>query len=266
VAHTDLETTAATDALLDGQPETCRPVKRWTEINWQPNSRAVLEFRKRELDAAHRPPCNDRVDYLVELARGKRVLDVGVVDHVVTETKRSDWLHGRIIEAASYVLGVDIMDTGTRLLREQGYNVRRCDITRDDPGEGAFDLVICGELIEHLGNPQALFDAAAKVLVPSGRLVLTTPNPYYLGRTLRHLLGRDRESVDHATLLFPSGIAEMASRAGLKLETYRGSLSRPQGGKQRLLAGSFRLATTVIAREAACGTLIYECVNPGSSR
>ena len=266
MAQTSLETIAPTDALPDGRPETCRPVKRWTEVNWQPNDPAVLEFRKRELGAACRPPCNDRVDYLVELARGKRVLDVGVVDHVVTAVKRPDWLHGRIARAASYVLGVDIMDTGTRLLREEGYNVRRCDITRDDPGEGAFDLVLCGELIEHLGNPQALFAAAAKVLVPGGRLVITTPNPYYLGRTLRHLLSRDRESVDHTTLLFPSGIAEMASRAGLKLESYRGALARPQGGKQRLLAGSFRLATTVIAREAACGTLIYECVNPGSSR
>ena len=121
-------------------------------------------------------------------------------------------------------------------------------------------MVICGEVIEHLGNPQGLFDSAARVLSPGGRLVLTTPNPYYFGRTIRHLFGRDRESVDHTMLLFPSGIAELANRAGLKLDSYRGVLHRPRTRKQQLLAGSFRLATAVMAREAACGTLIYECV------
>ena len=237
-------------------------VKRWTDTCWQPNAPVVLEARRSELAAAHRPPCEDRADYLVELARGRRVLDVGVVDHVATAWKRPDWLHGRIARAASYILGIDVMDTGTRLLREAGYNVLRCDFTREVPDERPFDLVVCGEVIEHLGHPQGLFDSAARVLAPGGRLAITTPNPYYFGRTLRHLFGRDCESVDHATLLFPSGIAEMANRSGLRLDSYRGVLSRPRTRRQRLLAGSFRLATAMMAREAACGTLIYECAKP----
>lgn len=235
-------------------------MSRWSEICSQPNAPAVLEARRRELVAARRPPCADRAAYLVELARGKRVLDVGVVDHVATALKNPHWLHGKIVRAASYTLGVDVLSSGVAALREAGYNVRQCDITKDVPEGGPFDVVICGEVIEHLGHPQALFASAAQLLSPGGRLVLTTPNPYYLGRTLRHLARRDRESVDHVTLLFPSGIAEMASRAGLKLESYRGVLPQPRTPKQKLLTVSFRLAAAVMPRETECGTLIYECV------
>lgn len=235
-------------------------MKRWSEICPQPNAPAVLEFRRRELSAARRPPCADRAAFLVELARGKRVLDVGVVDHVASAWKSPDWLHGKISRAASYSLGIDVLHRGTLVLREAGFNVRQCDFTKEVPDDGPFDVVICGEVIEHLGDPASLFASASRVLSPGGRLVLTTPNPYYLGRTLRHLLGRDRESADHVTLLFPSGIAEMASRAGLTLDSYRGVLHRPRNPRQQFLAVSFRLATTMTAREAACSTLIYECV------
>ncbi len=39
-----------------------------------------------------------------------------------------------------------------------------------------FDAIICSEVIEHLENPRAVFRDLKKLLKPSGKLILTTPN------------------------------------------------------------------------------------------
>ena len=87
-------------------------MKHWTEVNWQPNAPVVKDLRRRQLAAARRPPCGDRIDYILDLARGKRVLDVGVVDHVASAFRSPDWLHGKIVDVAGSCVGVDVLRTG----------------------------------------------------------------------------------------------------------------------------------------------------------
>ena len=106
----------------------------------------------------------------------------------------------------------------------RGYDVLVGDITRPPSGElcrrGPFDVVVAGELIEHLDTPVALFCFAAPLLAPGGELVLTTPNPYALHRIRA---GWDRvvwENTDHVAYLFPSGIVELAERCGMELGWY----------------------------------------------
>jgi hypothetical protein len=52
----------------------------WQEISRDPNDPKLLEFRRAEIMAARQADlASDRVAYLSELARGKNVLDIGVV-------------------------------------------------------------------------------------------------------------------------------------------------------------------------------------------
>ncbi len=46
---------------------------------------------------------------------------------------------------------------------------------------GAFDVVIVGELVEHVAEPAALLAEAARLLAPNGLLVVTTPNVQCVG-------------------------------------------------------------------------------------
>jgi SAM-dependent methyltransferase len=233
----------------------------WSAISPNPNLPELLDFRASTLDKARCEPVRDRVEYLCGMARGKRVLDIGVVNHMASTAEDPDWLHGRVTAVADYCFGIDVVADGIRSLRERGFNVAVCDITSKDVQSIAesFDLIICGELIEHLGNPSALFEAARRLLLPGGRLVLTTPNPFYLGRLLRHLFNASRENVDHVTMLFPSGIAEFADRAGLGLRKYRGVYPQALTVKRKLLLPFKWIVRGTMNDEAACESLIYEC-------
>src|SRR5208282_5306014 len=104
---------------------------RWTDASLDLNSSQALEFRANTLRSARRAPIVDRIAYLQELCRGKRVLDVGVVNHVASAIHDPLWLHGAVRSVASYILGVDIVAEGISQLQQAGYNVRLCDIARD---------------------------------------------------------------------------------------------------------------------------------------
>lgn len=235
-------------------------MKRWTDVSDDPNSEAAIAFRNRTLAAARAEPVADRVTYLQELCRGKRVLDVGVVNHTLDSGQS---LHRALASVAGYILGVDVLPEAVKALQEQGMNVRLADITRDEIGE-TFDVVTVGEVIEHLGHPAALFAAARRLLVPGGRMVLTTPNPFYMARARDNLKGTCHDSVDHVTMLFPSGIAEFAEREGLRLDRYRGM--KVEAVSARTLKGKMVLKFQdllygrLLSPDVGCNTMIYEVV------
>lgn len=71
--------------------------------------------------------------------------------------------------------GVDVVRHPRLLLPEASLTV--ADLDRGVPfADGAFDVVLSVEGIEHLGSPRAFVTELARVLRPGGRLILSTPN------------------------------------------------------------------------------------------
>ena len=73
--------------------------------------------------------------------------------------------------------------------------------------DGSFDVVVIGELLEHIREPQRLIDEARRVLRAGGALVGSTPNGFRLKNRLRFLAGRHPE-VDptHLHLFSPADV------------------------------------------------------------
>ncbi len=61
-----------------------------------------------------------------------------------------------------------------------GYAVQLADAEDFDLGR-RFDTVFAGEVIEHLDNVHGFLSSVRRHLAPGGRLVLTTPNAFYVG-------------------------------------------------------------------------------------
>jgi SAM-dependent methyltransferase len=120
-----------------------------------------------------------RWDFIEPYVEGKKVLDVGPAELVGTvhRFKEERWLHKRIASVTTKVVGLEINTEQMRALRDMGYDIRLGDAESFDLGE-TFDVVVAGELIEHLSNPGKFIECARRHLGPNGVLLLTTPNRF----------------------------------------------------------------------------------------
>jgi 2-polyprenyl-3-methyl-5-hydroxy-6-metoxy-1,4-benzoquinol methylase len=149
------------------------------------------------------------------------VLDIGVVSHSARYFDLPDWRHGRIHKAASYCVGIDILEPLVAELNGRGFNVRCVDATSDaDMGE-RFDVIFIGDVVEHVDNAVLLLKFAARHLAPGGRLYVTTPNPF--SRKFFRQFKREGVMVvnlDHIAWITPTLAMELARRAGIALAAY----------------------------------------------
>jgi SAM-dependent methyltransferase len=99
----------------------------------------------------------------------KKVLDIGCGDGFFSQ---------RIEEATgAYVSGLDISLEAIDIAREKGIDARQCDLNEGICFDAeSFDLVFCGEVIEHVFDPDLLLDEIWRILIPGGYLILSTPN------------------------------------------------------------------------------------------
>lgn len=118
----------------------------------------------------------------------RRTLDVGC---------SSGFLAFLFAQLGFDVVAADAYDDEARaaLFRKQGIVYQPTNLNDPDPlrefASGTFDLVLLGEVFEHILNrPAGLLQAIHRVLTPGGVLILTTPNPSSLANAIRLLLDR----------------------------------------------------------------------------
>jgi len=140
-------------------------------------------------DMAHPLPRTkvvDRMDWLVERCRGNHVIHVGFADAGFREEqgRAGRWLHGHLQESASQLVGVDADTVGVAAAIEGGFEAHLADCT--DPAAVAAleleraDVVLAGEIIEHVRSPGLFLEAMLALCKPDGVLIVTTPNAYGL--------------------------------------------------------------------------------------
>ena len=234
----------------------------WTNIDDDPNSERVISHNRALLDAAHAAPVDGRAAYLCDLARDRTVLDIGAVEHTVPAHESAEWLHRQLAGVARQCVGLDVLEAPCAALRAEGYDIRVHDIMSEPIAE-RFELVVAGEVIEHVDAPVRLLAGAAQALAPGARLVVTTPNTFMLNYAWHGLTGRgQRENADHVAQFNPSHMLELGRRSGLHLDRWRGVRAQPvPTAKGRVVARlrSF-LSRSILAPEAECDTLIFEFV------
>jgi SAM-dependent methyltransferase len=161
---------------------------------------------------------------LVEFARGKRVVHVGFVDEHRLETKlgRGTWLHARLAEAASSLVGLDVEPEGVQWATEHGFEAYAVDAQSPEAvaalGLEPADVVIAGEVIEHLDAPGPFLRALRELAARAGLLVVTTPNAYRLLNFLAPAGGVELVHPDHTAWHSPHTLATLLARTGWEVE------------------------------------------------
>ena len=121
----------------------------------------------------------EKIKFIQERCRGKRVLDVGCVEHTLEATERPQWLHARIVEVAESAVGLDYEKEAVEELNRRGWHMIAADAQDFDIRDrfpGGFDVIVASEIVEHLVNPGGFFLSLKKHLAPGGGVILSTPH------------------------------------------------------------------------------------------
>jgi SAM-dependent methyltransferase len=165
----------------------------------------------------------DRLEALVEAARGKRVVHVGFVDELL-ERKRAEgvWLHERLAEVSTELVGLDSSEEGIARARALGHEAHAVDAQSPEAvaalGLARAEVVIAGEILEHLDAPGPFLRAMRELVGPDGQLVVTTPNAYRLLNFLVPFTGAELVHPDHTAWHSPRTLRTLLERGGWRVE------------------------------------------------
>jgi SAM-dependent methyltransferase len=132
---------------------------------------------------------------------GRRVLDLGCRDGALT----------RAYAEGNEIVGVDADREALAEAEKLGIETRWADLDEPLPFEpDSFDVVVAGELLEHLRDPKRVVADARRVLRPGGTFVASVPNAFRLKNRVRFLRGRKPEDDPPHLLMFaPSDVEQL---------------------------------------------------------
>jgi len=108
-----------------------------------------------------------------KLPANARILEVGCGDGAL--------LGVLFIELGVSVCGVDTNEVGLAQARKMFADKRLVGSFQHTTGyntklpDSSFDIVVCSDVIEHVDNPNAMLVEIRRLLIPGGRLIITTP-------------------------------------------------------------------------------------------
>jgi 2-polyprenyl-6-hydroxyphenyl methylase / 3-demethylubiquinone-9 3-methyltransferase len=172
----------------------------------------------------------DFIDKRVALD-GKRVLDIGCGGGILAESMAARGARVTAIDMAPAPLAVARIH-----LRESGLEVEYLKSTAEAHAEahaGAYDVVTCLEMLEHVPDPSQVVAACARLVRPGGQVFFSTINRNPKAWVMA-ILGAEyvlrllpRGTHEYAKLIRPSELAEWVRAAGLELDGFTGMHYNP---------------------------------------
>jgi 2-polyprenyl-3-methyl-5-hydroxy-6-metoxy-1,4-benzoquinol methylase len=187
----------------------------------------------------------DRLEYISNLCHNKKVLHLGCTDSPNTQesVKSDSFLHFHLMKISKEVVGMDIsiemidwLQSNYNLTNIQYGNI---EIYEDYP-EQEFDIIVAGEILEHLSNPGKALDCLRRVATDKTQLIITVPNAYSLKGFLRAVTKHELIHRDHTSHYSLYTITNLLSRHGFQVNN---SFSYISGGK-----GFLSSATNLLLR------------------
>lgn len=194
------------------------------------------------------PTLDDRLTTMARIvvdSGASDVLDVGCGSGVLLD-ELAKRIEGRLV-------GLDAANVPGAV----GWQLVRCDLTVAFPLSAAsMDVVVAGEIIEHVPNPDRLLRECHRVLRPEGLLVLSTPNlvswanrilvplgvqplftetssEAHLGRRWR-ALGQGNDVQGHLKVFTHRSLGELLVRCGFTVVDRKGMAAEFPSGVDRI--------------------------------
>jgi len=172
----------------------------------------------------------DWIDQAAGLA-GKKVLDVGCGGGILAESMATRGAGVTGIDLSDKALSVarlHLLETGQKAVYR---NISAEDLAAEMPG--AFDIVTCLEMLEHVPDPASTVSACARLVRPGGQVFFSTinrnPKSYLFAvvgaEYVLNLLPRGTH--DYAKFIRPAELARYCREAGLAVGEVIGMTYNP---------------------------------------
>lgn len=188
---------------------------------------------------------------------GGSLLDIGCDDGSFTVE------FARTIKAKK-LYGIEIHSPVIQKARRKGIIVKKADANEKLPfPDNFFDVIVCNQLVEHLRNPDNLFEEIYRMLKHGGYAIISTPNlaslhnrlfllfgcqPTNIAPSTTFVFGNPSRGIEsrmygpfrHITVFTYKSLKEMLEHYKLKIDKYTGSGFYPFKGKiSEILANIF---------------------------
>lgn len=163
-----------------------------------------------------------------------RMLDIGCGDGYITK------LISRKTGAKPY--GIDISRNAVKTARNRGVKAKEGDLDegRVSYPKDYFDLVFCGDILEHVYNTEGLLGNIYRILKPGGYAIISVPNvaswynrfflligwmPIWIESSSKTYTGNPflKEGVGHIHAFTERSLKELVRKSGFRIEDVRGS-------------------------------------------
>ena len=148
--------------------------------------------------------------------RGRRLLDVGAAQGVLAQ---------RFVERGFKVTCIEGDSTLAAMAQDKCHRMIVADLDKEIPElESQFDVIVYGDILEHLKNPAEVLSRLNRHVTLSGKVIVSVPNFVHLFVRLNILFGRfeymERGILDRTHLRFFSlnTFRRFLSGAGLVVE------------------------------------------------
>lgn len=163
----------------------------------------------------------NRIKYISEACKEKMVLDLGCFDETAINKKNSgNWLFEEISKVSKNHIGIDsselipvdgiIYNDNEKILKGDILNLDYSIFSNEN-----IDVIIAGELIEHLPNTLEFFDLIKKHF-PGKRLICTTPNATSISNVVLAMCKRESTHHDHKQIYSYKTLNTLCKLSGFK--------------------------------------------------
>ncbi len=162
-----------------------------------------------------------KIRFCLDYILGAKVLDLGCVQHNPNNYQSKYWLHKALAANARAITGLDYDKEGVASLRRFGFNVTygdACNFVMEDK----YDVIVAGDIIEHLTNFDGFFKSCSMNLADDGVILISTPNPWYWRHIVKAaLFSRVPNNPEHTCWLDPVTLNQLAERYGFFVDELR---------------------------------------------
>ncbi len=166
-----------------------------------------------------------RLEKILDICRNKRVIHIGCADHlplIQEKIATNKWLHKLLLENTASCIGIDNNSEAVSFIRDTLLldNVYCADLEHDNMDfilKENWDVLILGEIIEHVENPVQFLKIIKKVFEGSvKKILITSPNVFNI-HTIKEIKNSvENINTNHNYWFSPYTLSRIVHKSGFK--------------------------------------------------